>query len=310
MPFISRLVRSAEYRVAMEASMNSRTSLHYLNWAVLFSGLFFPGWCAQDAVHAFISSGRQLAVATTAPANSGGMTALDAEDRFTWDEFTSLAHPSIQGQPKTNVGPEWLKWKDKCEAGLSNSCQSGSSRNSTVGIDAASAEFPRQILLDFANSRRKHVDTAFAQAYATMPQLASVLFNPEAAASIRRSNLGQRSTLDLAIEQLDAGKLAGHDRRLPAGTFELGSEIVKLVWEIVPVKQQLRLYDPDNIPVDKGNSLFRVPAWLSRYVIDPDPNKSCSAPLPPYGTPSDPGRVSINCFYWFKVQGSDSCDSL
>lgn len=210
--------------------MTYRPSFHYLNWAFILSGLFFPGWCAQDAVHSFTSSDLYIAVETEAPANSGRMAAPDAEDRFTWDEFKSLAHPSIQGQPKTNAGPEWLKWKDKCAAGLSNSCQSSSSpRDSTVGIDAASAEFPRQILLDFANSRSNHQDTAFAQAYAKMPQLASVLFNPEAAASIRRSNLGQRSTLDLAVEQLDAGKLTGHDRRLAEGTFEIGSEIVKLV---------------------------------------------------------------------------------
>lgn len=62
--------------------------------------------------------------------------------------------------------------------------------------------------------------------------------------------------------------------------------------------------------MEKGDSLFRVPAWLARYIVDPDRKKSCPGTLPPYGTPSKPEIVPINCFYWFKVRGIDSCDSL
>jgi hypothetical protein len=291
--------------------MFSARLIHSLRLILLLCGMFSLALARHDTLYPAINAAEVRFGDGGAAAHSVG-TAPDAEDRFAWDEFTSLVHPSVENRSKISVDPEWVKWKNKCEAGLTNSCQIIAPRlDSNVRVDAASAGIPRQVLLDFGDSKTKDEETAFVQAYLQVPQLASVLFNPEAAASIRRSNLGQRSMLDLAIGQLDADAITGADRRLPTGSFSLGSEIVKLVWEIVPATQDLALFDPENVPLEPGiNQLFHVPSWLARYVIDPDNNKPCPLILPQYGSPDKPVKVPINCFYWFKVHGAETCDSL
>lgn len=173
--------------------------------------------------------------------------------------------------------------------------------------DAASWHVSKRLFSRIASLNLRPAQDGYLQA----PQLASVLFNCEAAASVRRNSLGQKSMLDLTVTQLNAKGSKGADRHLPEGTFEVGSEIVKLVWEILPATQQFALFDPENVPIEAGtNQLFRVPSWLSRYSLDPDTSKSCPAALPPYGSPDQPVPVPINCFYWFKVRGADNCESL
>jgi hypothetical protein len=228
-----------------------------------------------------------------------------------WDEFTALVHPSASVQSRVESRPEWLRWKNKCEAQLLNSCRSMTrTSDHKRRADASSAEIPRQVLLDFKKARMDGKDSDFVASFLRSGELASVLFNDEAADSIRRNNLGRRSHLDLAIHQLDAAGSAGADRRLPSTTFENGSEVVKLVWEIVPARGQVVLFNQSAIPSQAGsNQLLPVPFWLSRYALDPDTRKACPSTLLPYGSPELPTVVPIRCFYWFRIQGK-GCTTL
>lgn len=255
---------------------------------------------------------RVLPMRAETAAASGSTFAPDIEDRLAWDEFASLVHPLVQGDQRKQSPPDWVAWSDKCKAGLMSSCQTlAPHQDSPVPIDASSAEFPRQVLLEFAESQSKHKEAEFVQRYTQAPQLASVLFNPQATASIHGSNLGQKSMLDLAVEQLDAGALTGADRRLPENTFEFGSTIIKLIWEIVPASVDLHLFDPTNEAVVQGsNRLANVALWNSGYFIDPDTKKPCSPVLPDYGSSQQGVTVPINCFYWFNVRGAQTCNFL
>jgi hypothetical protein len=127
------------------------------------------------------------------------------------------------------------------------------------------------------------------------------------------------SALDLVIQQLDTQNLSGADRRLPARTFAFGSEIVKLIWEIIPDngKAALRLYDPVSPPVLSGSlQLLPISGWQARYRIDPDKHMPCPSPpkLPPYGSAQSDVPIPINCFYWFSINkngnNGDPCSDL
>jgi hypothetical protein len=289
--------------------MSSSRLQHSLSLTLIFWALFSLALGKQDIIASSSTKGRS---ATIAAFPTGAQLTADAEDRLAWDEYASLVHPSGVNQPNSRIAPEWVLWKNKCEAGLGSSCQSISPHSdSDVRADASAAEVPRQLLLAFGDSLRKREDSTFVQRYLHAPQLASVLFNPEAAASIRKNNLGGRNLLDLGVEQLDGAGLTGANRRLPEGTFALGSEIVKLVWEIIPPSQELHLFDSAHVPVEQdGKQLFPVPAWDARYFINPDPKLSCPQILPSYGSEGNPVTVPMNCFYWFPVHGVKTCKSL
>jgi hypothetical protein len=250
---------------------------------------------------------RGVLYAVTAP----NMGWDDPMNRNAWDEFIALVHPSASAQSRAESRPEWLRWKNKCEAQLLNSCRRMTSTSDpSRRADASSAEIPRQVLLDFKKAKMGGKDTAFVTSFLRSAELASVLFNDEAADSIRRNNLGRRSYLDLAIRQLDAAGSVGADRRLPSTTFQNGSEIVKLVWEIVPARGQVVLFNQSAMPTQAGsNQLLPVPFWLSRYALDPDTRKACPSTLLPYGSPEQPTVAPLRCFYSFKIHGK-GCSTL
>jgi hypothetical protein len=219
---------------------------------------------------------------------------LSPEDNFAWDEFAALVHPT--DAPGTRP-PEWLAWYTKCEAGLSDTCENPVQVPQKIPADQAAAEFPRQLIGDPKIISEGVFD--------------SVLYNPVAADSMRRSNLGTASSLDLVIQQLDMQNLSGADRRMPAGTFALGSEIVKLIWEVITDDKEdtLSLYDPVNPPVNSDSPrLLPMSAWKTNYTLARDKTgridrtTPCVEPLTPYGTEDVPQTVPINCFYSFTVQ--------
>lgn len=233
----------------------------------------------------------------------------DPVDRYAWDEFASLVHPASKG-----AKPGWVHWSTKCEAGLISACD-GTPPTSSSGRpgDQAAAELPRQILAEYrdASTQRNNDQAMIMARYARAPELASVLFNPVAAESIRRANLGRKSTLDMAIEQLDDQQATGALRRLPTGTFEEGSEIVKLMWEVVPAvpDRSIPLFDPNQPPLEPGQlQYFGTGSWDAEYSLDP--KAKCDSPLPPYGGHHNRVVVPLNCFYHFTFGGGETCEGL
>lgn len=243
----------------------------------------------------------------------------DPEDGFAWDEFAALVHPSSARQYKGSEPPVWVSWYNKCEAGLTDACRPSSpDGKSDEPADRSAAEIPRQLLADFNRIGTDAERVRFVDDFEQSSQLDSVLFNPVAADSIRRSDLGRANSLDLAIRELDLQNLSGADRRLPAGTFALGSEVVKLIWEIIPAngREQLRLYDPMSPQILEGSlQLLPTVSWLARYKIDTRSDIPCpeSAHVPPYGSPTMTQTLPINCFYWFPIHATPtdkSCSHL
>ncbi|HEV2963195.1 MAG TPA: hypothetical protein VG649_15295 [Candidatus Angelobacter sp.] len=228
------------------------------------------------------------------------------EDRFAWEEFASLVHPGAKGQE-----PEWVSWYNKCDAGLASDCPPPSDAPLTgnshhLPAHQSAAELPHQLISDFNGLKSGRQE--FIQKFSHAPQLDSVLFNPVAADSIRRSNLGRQGSLTLAIQQLDMQKLSGADRRLPAGTFAFGSEIVKLIWEIIPDNGNiaLPLYDPGHPPVLADSlQLEEQNGWSTYYKIKSD-DQSCPTVLLPYDS-KQPTTVPIGCFYWFAIPAQATC---
>jgi hypothetical protein len=273
----------------------------YFRW-ISAAGLvlaIFPILSAQYSTATNNASDKTKPVLSGAGKPNDGEAALPVspEDNFAWDEFAALVHPS--DAPGTTP-PEWLAWYTKCAAGLSAACETPARKPSNLPVDQAAVEFPRQLVDD-----PKIISEGVFN---------SVLYNPVAAHSIRRSSLGTASSLDLIIEQLDTQNLSGADRRLPPGTFVLGSEIVKLIWEVITddPEDTLNLYDPKDPPIDSTfPHLLGMSAWPARYTIARDKagridRTPCVEPLHPYGTEDVPQTVPINCFYSFAIQ-KDSC---
>jgi hypothetical protein len=237
----------------------------------------------------------------------------DPEDRFAWDEFRSLVHPFAISSSVLSSQPEWVSWKNKCKAGLIANCPSLPGRQPNHPADQTSAEIPGQVLAGFMRIQPENERNQFVLKYGKAPELDSVLFNARAAASIRKGHLGRRSALDLVVRRLDATAISGPDRKLPAGTFAIGSEIIKLIWEIIPDTkgQYLPLYDPVNIPIISGSlRLSTEDDWQARYAIDRDESKPCPTALPPYGSAETAPTVPIRCFYWFPIKKEDPCESF
>lgn len=252
-------------------------------------------------------------LASAEPAKNCSSVVLNApEDRFAWDEFASLVHPSCVGKPVDGEHPEWLSWYNKCDAGLAAACEDPPRKHSTLPVDEFAAEIPRQLMSDFNKIGKGEQQNKFLRDFSHAPQLDSVLFNPVATDSIRRSDLGRASSLDLVVQQLDMQNVSGADRRLPAGSFAFGSEIVKLIWEIMPDngKEALPLYDSSNPPVLADSlQLLKQEEWHTRYKIDPDRDKLCPEVLPPYD-PDHAPVVPIKCFYAFRIRTDKSCPDL
>jgi hypothetical protein len=253
------------------------------------------------------------------------------EDKFAWEEFAALVHPD---ETKPGNPPVWSTWFDKCNAGLIAACpapaKAGTGKpaaekpskeepaeHKSSSLESA-VEIPKQLLSDFDKIGQAEQQDQFVQHFSHAAQLNAVLFNPVAADSIRRSALGRASSLDLAIEQLDAQNLSGADRRLPAGTFLFGSEIVKLIWEIIPDNSDkarlsdkaLPIYDPSNPPVLEAHlQLAPQDSWTPRlYRINWEPNGTCPDELPAF---SQNKPVSVNCFYSFQIHTKrGSCAEL
>lgn len=273
--------------------------MRYFRW-ISIAALLLASFAVHRAhywtatVHAGMSypavSGAKL------PTDGGPSAPLAAEDNFAWEEFATLVHPQA---PPGAATPEWLAWTNKCDAGLTAACKPPAPKQpGPKPPDQGAIEFPRQLPEGFH-----------------LPVFDSVLFNPIAADSILRGNLGRASSLDLAIQTLDLQNLSGSDRRLPLGSFAFGSEIVKLIWEVLPddKEEALRLYDPAKPPVaENGTQLLGISGWQARYRIERnvsgeiDQTKECSAPLQPYGTEDNPRSVPVKCFYSFSVQ-KNSC---
>lgn len=257
-----------------------------------------------------------IADSTNAPAAYDDQDVSKApEDRFAWDEFASLVHPASESPEQK---PEWVRWYNKCHAGLTGACppdysSEGCSKTSSeecprIPADRSAAEIPRQVISDFNKLGAPDKQSRFLEKFGRAPELDSVLFNSVAADSIRRSNLGRRSSLDLTISQLDNQNISGANRHLPAGTFAFGSEIVKLIWEIIPDdgKIALPVYDPSNPSIPTGALQLRMQdEWKTRYKIDTNLDHSC-----PDVVSADAETVPLRCFYAFPIHTSQSCFDL
>lgn len=243
----------------------------------------------------------------------GTLKTMDDETQFAWNEYESLVHPQNSDNP-----PVWVNWFSKCDAGLTASCgQSGAKARAHMRTDAAAAEIPRQVAIDFASAQSSNKQNTFVAKFARAPQLASVLFDPNASHSIQKHHLGESNALNAAIHFLDQQHLKGSSRELPTDTFTIDSEIVKLMWRVIPAsdKAKLNVY-LENVTLTEGdyNRLPSETDWGTAYHIDPDPKKSCPATLPSLGIPGHPAvpatPVPISCFYSFPIRGGEGCAGL
>jgi hypothetical protein len=240
------------------------------------------------------------------------MSVSDPEDQAAWAEFVSLVHPLADGAP-VSTPPSWETWKGKCAAGLIGAClNQPTSIKSDMGVDAATAEIPRQVLADFGAAKEKKRKSEVVKRFAKAPQLGSVLFDEAAVTAIGRGSFGKADALKAAIAQLDGEKATGADRHLPTGSFDPGSEVIKLVWEVVSADSpELTVYNPSKPAIEQnGLQLYPLQAWPTFYSIDPDTQKPCNKVLPPYGDQHNKQTISINCFYWFDIRGGDGCKGL
>lgn len=226
----------------------------------------------------------------------------DSEDRYAWAIFESLTHPTVETPDSQE--PEWNTWKTKCEVGLLSFCQNEPAKNHRTEVppDLRGIEFPAQYFVpETTNALLKNhapglFDVDWSKGFQGI-SLATVLFNPEAAHSIQRSDLAVKAALDEAVIKLDRAKKKGAKRRFPEGAIETGSMAVKLIWELVSVDSSdsmLYVYDSDpNLGITlPGASREDSPGtWKNTYYLLTS-EKTCPNTLPPYG-----GKIPIGCFY-------------
>jgi hypothetical protein len=247
------------------------------------------------------------------PAKATGSIYADAEDRSAFLLFATLTHAT--SDKADTPTPDWDAWSTKADVGLpDDGAGIKSSDSQHAGLIAM--EFPTQIVSSFvqkssAEFSEKGREHGLIENYAQAPQLASVLFNPQAAKSVVNNMLYSAPTFQNLIVALNHQMLFGADRHLPGGSFAEGSIAIKLIWEIVPKqhKRLLRFYDPAHpYYFDSTQQQLQYPlGWKTKYVLDVDhPTEPCPLQLQS-DDPDKPAQlIPIKCLYAIPIAKGDT----
>jgi hypothetical protein len=285
--------------VSLKQHQNNRRALAVFSAGALSVSLFaiwvYPG---IGSLHPENVLAREDSPTSTQP------TVLDLEDRSAYSLFARLTHATA------SAGPRWNHWRTKQGVGLPGD-GSGMKPNASQDSDLSAMEFPTQIIHSFnESSNRLDTQNGLLRGFLGRPELASVLFNPQAAQSIIDRRLFSKRRIQQISNMLDASLLVGEDRHLPDGSFKEGSIVVKLIWELIPSDDRafISFYDANDqqFADDNGQSLNSVDRWQTYYSVNFNALSKCTYPQPSSSSKTKILPISINCFYFRRIRKNDT----